>query len=252
MRGIRHQLSGWSRSTGAVAALVAVTALAGCGSSGSSPAAAGSGGGTPAGGTAATGSGGGGGNGKATCTQVTKADAQQLLLAKITGEKTTTMSDGLVSNGKAQQCVFATQESSQALTITVVGGKDANNYYADSSQGITPTAVPGVGAKAVRDKGEGSTLVTAEDNGVTCAVDTSGADQLPGVGTLEEAAGSTNDIGDIHWAQVASALGTMCNVVFGSGNTKPDFSKLLAAAAAAGTPSTGATLPTNITVPPAP
>jgi hypothetical protein len=239
MRASRRQFALWSRSAGAATALAAVAVLAGCGGSGSHPAAAGSGGGSPAaGGTAApAGSGGGGGgNGKGTCTKVTKADVQRLLVAHVISETTSSTPDLVSADGKAQQCTFATTASSQAITVIVVGGKDADGYYtAAVTTNAKPTALPGVGSKAVRDSSDSSSNITAEDNGVTCQIAISSADQLPGVAKLEQAAGFTSDIGDANYEQVANALGTLCNVVYGSGNTTPDFSKLTAAAASATT-----------------
>jgi hypothetical protein len=58
------------------------------------------------------------------------------------------------------------------------------------------------------------------------------------VGQLEEAAGATGTIGNKAYAEIAAALGTVCNRVYGSGNTTPDLSGLTAAAAAAPTTTT--------------
>ncbi len=48
-----------------------------------------------------------------------------------------------------------------------------------------------------------------------------------------EAAGDTNNIADSAYQTVAIALGTLCNRIYGSGNTTPDLSSLLAMDAAA-------------------
>jgi hypothetical protein len=110
--------------------------------------------------------------------------------------------------------------------------------------------VPGVGDKAIRDGSDGSSALTSEHSGLACTADTSDADQLPGVAALMKAAGDTSNIGDANWAKVATALGTLCNAVFGSGGTTPDLRGLTAAAAAAATASpTGGGLPTNFSVP---
>lgn len=56
---------------------------------------------------------------------------------------------------------------------------------------------------------------------------------MPGVSPLEEAAGDTTHIAESAYQEVADALGTLCNRIYGSGNTTPDLSGLLAADAAA-------------------
>jgi hypothetical protein len=179
------------------------------------------------------------------------AQVQPLLTATITNSSVASVTDQVSFNEKAQQCTFATSESAQAVTLTVVGGADAAAFYNSQVQGITAVAVPGVGDKAMRDGSHGSTAVIAEKGGVACLVDTSAADQIPGVAALEEAAGYTSDIGDANDAAIAAALGTLCNRVFGAGNTTPDLSALVAAGAAASasaSPSDGG-LPTGFALP---
>ncbi len=192
------------------------------------------------------------GSGKATCSKVTKAQVQPLLVAPIT---TVTMSMPPAGEtgpgGTGQWCTFAVADSAQAISILVIGGKYAENFYQSQVQStVQPVSLPGVGDKAIRDAGHSSTAVTAERRGVVCVSDAGAAGELPGVGTLEKAAGYSNKIGDANWVQVAAALGTLCNVVFGSGNTTPDFSGLKAAAATAGAaPPDSGGLPTDITFP---
>lgn len=230
-------------------AVAAGSLLAACSSSG--PAASG----TPApGGSAAAAAVGGAsgqpaaaGDGKATCTQVTKAQVQPLLVKPITNVSSATVPDQVSLNGTAQQCTFATADSAQAIVITVVGAQDADNFFIAAQRGTSnPAAVSGIGAKAVRDADDGTSAITAEDDGVGCSVSTSGEDQLPGVDALEVAAGYTSDIGDKNFAVISTALGTLCNAVFGSGNTTPDFSGL--SSAGVSTPDGGG-LPTDFSIP---
>ena len=222
-----------------IIAVGAVALMASCSSGGSGNSAAPGGGASAAGpagaGSTATGAAaaGGGGSASATCTQVTAAQVQAILVATITKTSSASVPDQVTLNGVAQQCTFATADSSQAITLTVVGGADADNFYKGQAQGITPVSVPGVGDKALRDGSDSSTAVIAEKGSVACMVDTSGADQIPGVANLEQAAGDTSDIGDSNYAAVAAAMGTLCNRVFGSGNTTPDLSGLIAAGASA-------------------
>lgn len=243
-----------SRIVAGISMLCAVTMITACSSSssGSKPRtsasrASGSGGVAAPGAAAAA-----GGGGRVTCSQVTKAQVQPLLVAAITTATTSVPPVGETGpGGTGQRCTFATADSAQAVSILVIGGKYAENFYQSQVQSMAQAvSVPGVGTKAIRDASHSSTAVTAERSGVVCVVDTSGADQLPGVAALEKAAGDSNRIGDSNWVQVAAALGTLCNVVFGSGNTSPDFSGLKAAAAtASAAPPNGGGLPTNITFP---
>jgi hypothetical protein len=231
--------SKYSRIKGLIIIAGAMTLMASCSSGGSGNSAA-AGGGTPAAGPAAAGStatgaaaAGGGGSASATCTQVTASQVQALLVNTITKTSSSSVHDQVTLDGMAQQCTFATSDTSAAITLTVVGGADAGGFYTSQAQGITAVSVPGIGDKAVRDGDHGSTAVISEKSGVACLVDTSDAGQVPGVGNLEEAAGDTSDIGDGNYAALAAAMGTLCNRVFGSGNTTPDLSGLIAAGASA-------------------
>jgi hypothetical protein len=168
----------------------------------------------------------GSGGGKATCSQLTIAQVQPLVVKPITKATSAAAPLNVSLHGLGQMCTFATSSTESAITVTVVGGQDAANYYIGQVQGITPVSVSGIGDKAVRDGGHGSSTITAEAGGVTCSVSTSAEDNLPGVGALEEAAGDTSNIGDANDAVISTALGTMCNRIFGSGNTTPNFSGL--------------------------
>ena len=74
---------------------------------------------------------------------------------------------------------------------------------------------------------------------------------MPGVGPLDEAHGATDNIGENYYDTVAEAMGTLCNRLFGSGNTTPDLSSLLAADTTA-TPSDDGGLPSLVTLPASP
>ena len=230
-------------------AMVAVLATS-CSSSSSKKSASNASGATVSTGpsTAATAKAGSGG-GKATCSQLTIAQVQPLVVKPITKVTSAAAPLNVSLHGLGQMCTFATSSTESAITVTVVGGQDADGYYGGQSTGITPVSVPGIGDKAVRDGGDASSTITAEAGGVTCSVSTSGEDNLPGVGALEEAAGNTSDIGDANYAVISTALGTLCNRIFGSGNTTASFSGL---SAPTSSPSPEA-LPTGlITAPPTP
>ena len=60
---------------------------------------------------------------------------------------------------------------------------------------------------------------------VYCSTSVDG-ENVPGVGALMEAANGTLRIGDKNWEIIASALATVCNRIYGSGNTTVDLSGL--------------------------
>jgi hypothetical protein len=213
--------------------MVAVTATS-CSSSGSNKSASSGGGAavSTAPSTAAAAKAGSGG-GKATCSPLTIAQVQPLVVKPITKVTSAAAPLNVSLHGLGQMCTFATSSTESAITVTVVGGQDAANYYLGQVQGITPVSVSGIGDKAVRDGGHGSSTITAEAGGVTCSVSTSAEDNLPGVGALEDAAGNTSEIGDANYAVISTALGTLCNRIFCSGNTTPSFSGLSTPSASA-------------------
>ncbi len=59
-----------------------------------------------------------------------------------------------------------------------------------------------------------------------CSVTLGSGDTIKGVGPIEAAHGGTSDIGEPNNSIVAAALGTLCNRIFGSGNTTADLSGL--------------------------
>lgn len=229
------------------AAFAGCVLAAGCSSSGGSgkPAAAGPSG--NAGHAAGTVGNVGSGGGKGTCAKLTKADVQPLLTTAIATVKVTAVG----VNGEGQQCVFGGADSSGAIDVIVVGGKNAATYYAQDVRGISePVSVSGIGDKATRDKSGSSSGIDAMGGGLFCTVSTGASDGIPGVAKLEQAAGDTADIGDTAYATIATALGTLCNRVFGRGNMTPDLSSLISAAAtASAAPTDGGGLPTDFSLP---
>jgi hypothetical protein len=152
-------------------------------------------------------------------------------------------------NGTGQQCQFNAKgsDSTGAITVQVLrgaGGTQAYNH-AVSSDG-KPVAVPGVGDKANRDTESGA--VDALKGDLYCSVSYASSDQIPGVGPLEEAHGGTSNIGENYYDTIAQAMGTLCNRIYGSGNTTPDLSSLIAADASA-TPSDDGGLPSSVSLP---
>ena len=155
-----------------------------------------------------------------TCNQITKADVQPLLVDPITTITVTAAGIG----GEGQQCVFGTA-SDGAVDVLVLSGDLATTGYAQEVQGMTkPVSIPGVGDKAARDTGDDQPDAIKGD--VYCSVGLGADEGVPGVAALQQAAGGTSDIGERANAIIAAALGTLCNRIYGSGNTTPDLSGL--------------------------
>jgi hypothetical protein len=218
-------------SIGATATVIAAATttclfLTACsGSSLGNASAAGAGGGVLGSSTAlaASGGAGSGGGGNGTCKQLTFAEVQPLITETVIGDTT------------------------MAITVQVIGGSLGPTAYAQEVGGeVKPVAVSGVGDKASRDTESGE--VNALKGDLYCSVSYSSSDDVPGVGPLEEAHGYTNNIGENYYDKIAQAMGTLCNRIYGSGNTTPDLSSLLKADATA-VPSDGGGLPTSIELP---
>jgi hypothetical protein len=190
---------------------------------------------SPTGATAAT---------KITCSQLTDADIQPLMVDKITGVTATPAG----TTGEGQTCNWATAGSSSSMSITVLSGSDATSTYNGDVQSLSKAvSLPGVGDKAARDGGDATSAVSAIKGSQYCRV-APGDGEVPGVADLEKAAGDSSDIGDANYALEAAAVATLCNRIFGSGNTTPDLGTLMANASAAATssPSDQGALPSAV------
>lgn len=184
-----------------------------------------------------------GGSGAATCKQLSKAEVQPLQSEPITAVNVAAFG----SNSDGQQCTFVVDGG--AVTVIVVPESDQlANYAAQLKELAKPVSVPGVGDEAVRDGGDESGAVLSNKGGATCQVGVS-AEFVPGVGALMEAAGATNNIGDSNYAVIAAAAGTLCNRIFGSGNTTPDLSGLKQVVTSSAALPTDFSLPTDSAVP---
>jgi hypothetical protein len=193
---------------------------------------------------------------KAGCSQITKAQVQPLIvkpITKVTVKPVTAEQYTGSTKRIGQECVFAAGSGdSEALTVTVISGPIAARAYAADVQGLSgAVAVHGVGSKAVRapvdNKGAAGTTTLSALKGTTYCSVSPGDGDVPGEGQLEEAAGATADIGNKAYAEIAAAVGTVCNRVFRSGNTTPDLTALTqAGAAAAAAPTTTTTFPDGL------
>jgi hypothetical protein len=244
------------RRCGVLAAttLLSVAALAACGggsSKGSSTTTA-AGGPTSASGSGTTSNGITGtvttGDAKAHCDQITKAEVQPMFPTQ-TITKVTVKAAGTTSKG--QSCLFASANTSSLLFVNVMSGEDAKHAYeADTiGMGNNAIAMSGIGDKAARDGSDGDPIVTSMQGDLYCSV-LPQIDEFIGVQQLMVAAGNSNNIGDKYFGAAAAAYGTLCNLVYGSGNTTPDLGALTAAgSSAASSPTTEAELPTDFTLP---
>ncbi len=166
---------------------------------------------------------------KASCKQLTKEQVQPLLVATITDVKVTAAG----TDAEGQQCIFSAPDGTGAVDVLVLGGVDAQPAYASAvkAESHGAVAVPGVGDKASRDTGDGE--IDSIKGDLYCAVSLGSAGDVPGIGKLEQAAGGTTHIAESAYAAEAAALGTLCNRIYGSGNTTPDLSPIADAAARA-------------------
>ncbi len=215
----------FARSAG-VGLLAAAFIVAGCsGSSGGSPA-AGSSSGPAAGASVAPDASTGEGGATASCKQLTSAQVQPLLSDPI---KNVTVSPFLTG----QQCRFDTGDTSESLDVYVLGGSDGQAAYTEDVNGFaSPAPLPGIGDKAMWDSNNESSSFAALKGDVYCSVSVS-AEDIPGVGALMDAANNTLRIGDANYLVIANALATLCNRIYGSGNTTVDLSGLSAPPSAA-------------------
>lgn len=196
---------------------------------------------------------------KTGCSQLTEAQVQPLLVDQITKVtvKTVTAEQYTGSSKKiGQECVFATESESEAFTVTVISGPIAARAYQGDLQGLDgAVAVHGVGTKAARapvdSNGAAATTTLSALKGTTYCSVAPADGEVPGEAQLEEAAGATADIGNKAYAEIAAAVGTVCNRIFGNGKTTPDLTALMqAGAAAAAAPTTTSTFPDGLDVQP--
>jgi hypothetical protein len=152
----------------------------------------------------------------ATCKQLTKSQIQPLLTTRIVKVMITAAPYG------GQQCVYSGPDGDGAIDVLVIKGKQY--YKQDVRESHLKVAVPGVGDKAARAKGDFQIDALGGDE--FCSISVGSSDTIPGVSALQVAAGDTNNIPESANAIVAKALGTVCNRLFKKGNTTPSFAGL--------------------------
>jgi hypothetical protein len=158
-----------------------------------------------------------GGAAKATCSQLKASDVQGLMTNPVVATPDVTQ---VGTDGDGQQCVFHDADSEQAVDILVFPASDPINYTYAKQHAKKPETLAGVGDQAFNDDGQ----PTAEHNGLMCTASTGTETQIPGADAL--IVNGTLNLTDAQNAVIAAALGTVCNRVFGTGNTTPDLSGL--------------------------
>jgi len=166
----------------------------------------------------------------ATCSQLTKAQIQPLLahhVTKLTVRPVPGIMYGLSAKQVGETCTFSDTATSTGMAVVVIAGPAAARAYRSELHRIGPrlAAVPVVsGGKGVRQRadshGSVSTAEVGSINGSTyCAVIPN--DDVPGQARLEKAAGYKSTIGDQAYADIAAAIGTVCNRIYRRGSTNP-------------------------------
>jgi hypothetical protein len=160
------------------------------------------------------------------CKQFTTDMVQPLMAGTIDSVSVTAAGD----DDTGQQCDFAGgADDVSDINVLVLSGSTATTEYSDIASG--GISVPGVGDKAVRQDGDVS--LDALHGDTYCSVSVGDPGDLPGIGALEAANEGSTDIPDSVLDPASAALGTLCNRIFGSGNTTPDLAALAAAVASA-------------------
>lgn len=154
------------------------------------------------------------------CKQLTKAQIQPLLSAPIATVKVTKA--GIAG----QQCVFGSDAGGAAIDVLVDKGSFAKRGYDEEVKGYSnKVAVRGVtGANAYRDTGDFQVVALKGDT--YCSVSVGSSDSIPGVGAIEAANNGSSNLPEKDNDVIATALGTICNRIYRSGNTTPSLDGL--------------------------
>jgi len=160
-----------------------------------------------------------GGGGSATCSQLTNEDIQPLMTNAVVGDDVSAV--GTDSDG--QQCIYHDADSEQAVDIIVAPASDEVFGYNSAKENATnPVDVAGIGDEAFREAGDDQP--TAQSGGLVCSVSLGTNTEIPGTDALIQ--NGSLDLTETQDGIIAEALGTVCNRIFGSGNTTPDLSGL--------------------------
>ena len=160
---------------------------------------------------------------EATCSQLTKAQIQPLIGVRITKVKVTKVK---VTALTGHQCVFSgSGGNGQAIGVIVLKGGEAESAFNSEVAVLAgKVAVKGVGDKAYRAKSDFQPVAISGND--YCSVSVGSSDTIPGVGSIEEANGGRSTLPESDNSVIAAALGTICNRVYGKGNTTVSLAAL--------------------------
>jgi hypothetical protein len=157
------------------------------------------------------------------CQVLSLAQVQPIVTPELASTKASTQP--LIKENDLHLCTFLAADGNEVLTVSTYVADRAPSTFDEFRQSEdTPTDIAGVGDKAYR--GDESPDVTAVHGDVLCTVDLSDPGDARGADRLYDENGHHTDIGAPAFDIVASALGTLCNRIFKSGNTTPDLSGL--------------------------
>lgn len=163
------------------------------------------------------------------CAVITPAQVQPLQTDKL--GKTQAVTQPVLGSSPIHSCTYHTANGDTGITVDVYVGSQASNLYAqDRRSRGTPTAVPGVGQQAVH--GDEDPDVSAISGDTLCTVEVADPGTVPGAARLYDENGHHTDIGAPAFDTIAAALGTLCNRIFGAGNTTPNLAPLATDSAA--------------------
>lgn len=114
------------------------------------------------------------------------------------------------------------------IDVVVVKSASAKQVFKEDIAGFShKVLVPGVTGKAYRATGDFQ--MEGLDGQVVCSVSVDSAATIPGVATLQNNGNSDGDfqLSESDNSIIATALGTICNRVFGKGSTKPSLAGLM-------------------------
>ncbi len=159
---------------------------------------------------------------KATCKQLPKSQIQSLLAVPIAKVKVT----AALQTG--QQCVYSgagSEGSGDAIDVLVIKGREAKQGIQEDMKSLSPRVpVKGVGDRAYREGGDFQ--IDSIEGNEYCSVSVGSEDSVKGVDAL--LVNGSSDLPEAANAIIASALGTICNRLYGKGNTKPSLQGLSA------------------------
>lgn len=159
----------------------------------------------------------------ATCKQITKADVQPLIATAIAKQKVTVVH--LPGGVVGQQCEYSGADG--VIDVAVVKSTSSKRVFNEDVDAFShKVVVPGVTGKAYRATGDFQ--MEGLDGKVDCSVSADSAATIPGVAALQDNGNSDGDfeLSESDNSIIASALGTICNRVFGKGDTKPSLAGL--------------------------